>query len=101
MAKKKDNQLKVRFKDKIFKLPEGHKVFQLNLNTSPFLVTEAKIVKEFTLWFWAKPVYKIANKAPHLIHTPAKDLYAAKIKFKQMTRGLKDDFGRQINIKGL
>lgn len=85
--KKKEQRICVEYKGGELILQPGHKVFQINLKTG--IVSEHKLYRKFTLFFWKKPVYKIDYHKDY-IHIPAYDIHKARITFKHLLRADKD-----------
>lgn len=105
-GQKKPEEKVVRFLDELWKLKPGHSVYELDLNTDPFVVKEAALEIVFTwkslLFFWLnRRVYQPKHKGTRWLHTTAKDLYTAKIKFKHMTSDLKNKQGKHVKVKGI
>lgn len=84
-GEKTPDQIVVEYKGQEWKLPPGHKVFEMNIGTG--IVREHKIKKKFTLFFWRKPKYEVSY-AENIIHLVAFDIHKAVVKFKHLTKKL-------------
>jgi len=89
MAKKKINKNRkvVIWKGEKFLLEPFHNVYEINEKTGE--VSEAKLVKTNVIgsFLTGKTTWKIVAKEG-FAHIPAHDLYKAKVKFKQIYKGI-------------